>query len=146
MAEYKIFGLYKIIPTKESILRAASYHEYHWLIGEHGEYVDEIYWGNHENLGLFEMQVSGFVDPPELLNSILLSDQAPYMEFYLDPTGSQLITEDDAIESEDRRICFFLHFIDLQKPIKIDQEEVDLPPWSELPERLEPFAHYLPVD
>jgi len=146
MTEFKIIGLYRVVPTKESITQAARYHEYNWLIDEHGEYVDEIYWDNHENLGLLEAQICGSFAPGELLAVISQDDQAPYMEFYLDSTGSRLLSEDDAIETEDRRVCFFLHFVGPAIPLRVDQSELKLPPWSELPERLKPFTHYLPVD
>jgi hypothetical protein len=116
------------------------------LIDEHGEYVDEIHWENHESLGLLEEQIGGAFAPSELLAVMSHGDQAPYMEFYLDSIGSQLLSEDNAIEIEDRRVCFFLHFVDPAIPLRVNQVELKLPPWSELPERLKPFTHYLPVD
>ncbi len=145
MTEFKIVGLYRVVPTKESITQAARYHDYNWLIDENGEYVDEIYSDNHENLGLLEVQIGGSFAPSDLLATISQGDQAPYMEFYLDSTGTRPLSEDDAIETEDRRICFFLHFVEPAIPLRVDQAELKLLPWSELPERLKPFTHYLPV-
>jgi hypothetical protein len=143
--KFKIIGLYRIAPTKKSITQAARYHDYGWLIDDYGEYVEEIYWDNHEDLGLLEAQIRGAFAPRELLALIAQDDQAPYMEFYLDSTGSRLLSPAEAIETEDRRVCFFLHFIDLAKPLRVGKEEIGLPPWSPLPKRLQPFAHYLPV-
>jgi hypothetical protein len=146
VAEFKIIGMYRITPTRKSILHAARYHGYNWLIDEHGEYVDEIHWGNLEDLGLLEAQILGPFAPSELLADTSHGDQAPYMEFYLDSRGSQPLSEDDAIEMKDRRVCFFLHFVDPAMPLRVSLGELKLPPWSELPERLKPFTHYLPVD
>ncbi|MEW5870365.1 MAG: hypothetical protein AB1894_13910 [Chloroflexota bacterium] len=146
MNDLKIIGLYRIVPTMESILRAVQYYDYDWLLDEDGEYEDEIYWENHENLGLLEVQVRGAFSPDELMASISLGDQAPYMEFYLNASGSSLLSDEAINESQDCRACFFLHFVDPAKPLEVARERIALPAWSELPARLEPFAHYLPLD
>ena len=143
----KILGLYRITPTKESIIKAARYHKYDgWLLDDHGEYVDEVYWDNFENLGLLEIQIHGDFKPGDLLADISHEDQVPYLEFYLDSAGSQLLSENGAINTESRHVCFFLHFVDPAKSLCIAKENFSLPHWSELPKRLEPFTHYLPVD
>ena len=144
--EIQIVGFYKILPTEESIVEAARYHEYDWLLDEDGNYTDEINWDNHENLGLVELQVFGNISPPEFYSSISQEDQVPYMEFWLDTEGSCLLTEDEAITKQGRRVCFFLHFIDHSKPLAVSGKKLTCPSCSTLPERLSPFTHYIPVD
>lgn len=145
MATLQVIGVYQITPTYESILEAARYHKCDWLVNEGGEYIDVIYWDDLENLALVEVQIQGWFSSDGLL-SVFQDDQAPYMEFYLDATGTRLLAESEAIEIGNSRLCFFLHFVDTTKPLKVGEDELTLPPTSELPERLRPFTHYLPVD
>ena len=144
-ATLQIVGVYRIAPTYESILEAARYHGYHWLINQEGKYTDEIYWDSLENLALVEVQIQGRFSPDDWL-LVSQNDQAPYMEFYLDDTGTRLLSEKEAIGAGVGRACFFLHFIDTTRSLKVGEGELALPPVSELPERLRPFTHYLPVD
>lgn len=144
--EIKIVGVYKIIPTEESIIEAANYHDYDWLLDEDGNYTDVIDWNNQENLGLVELQFIGDINPADVLNSISQEDQAPYMEFWIDRDGNSLITDEEADTTEGRRACFFLHFVDHTKPLIVAGKDFELPVWSALPERLAPFTHYVPVD
>ncbi len=150
MALFKIIGVYPIKPSIESIVEAVRFHKYNWLLEEDGTYCNEITWDKFENLALIEMQVTGEL-PESLLNSIWLGDrpagsQVPYLEFYLDATGTQLLSVEDAAVTENRRVCFYLHFIDPGKPLNIGPCQVYLPAMTELPQRLAPFAHYLPMD
>jgi hypothetical protein len=144
-SSYRLIGVYKIIPTEESIVKAARYHECDFLLDEAGRYTDEIYWDNHKNLALLEFQVSGSFTMNDLMK-ISQDDQAPYMEYYLDPRGEKCIDENQAIRRDGRRVCFFLHFVDTTKPLIIDQQKIPLTAMQDLPERLIPFTHYLPVD
>jgi len=144
--EVKIVGVYKIIPTDESIINAARYHDYDWLLDEGGNYADEIDWNGHENLGLVELQIIGDISPSDLFNSISHEDRAPYMEFWIDREGKHLIPEEETDTTEGRRACFFLHFVDHKKPLLVAGKDLKLPAWSALPERLTPFIHYVPVD
>ncbi|MHC1783584.1 MAG: hypothetical protein AB9891_12665 [Anaerolineaceae bacterium] len=141
----KVIGIYKIIPNIESIIHAAIYHKFDFLINDQGEYTDEIYWDDLQNLALIEIQVFGEYSPKELLN-IAQNHQAPYLEYYLDPTGHNLLVEADAIKTEGRRLCFFMHFLDISKPLTIGDHEILLPAMASLPKRLEPFTHFVPVD
>ncbi|MGA9397826.1 MAG: hypothetical protein WBV22_06145 [Anaerolineaceae bacterium] len=144
-SNYRLIGVYRIIPNEESIVEAARFHECNFLLDEDGKFVDEISWENHENLALLELQVSGSFTPNDLMK-ITQEDQAPYMEYYLDPTGSKLVDENQAIRRDGRRVCFFMHFLDTTKPIIVDKQIIDLTAMQDLPERLIPFTHYLPVD
>lgn len=144
--EIKIVGVYKINPTEDSIIEAANYHDYDWLLDEDGNYTDEIDWNSHENLGLVELQFIGDIHPADVLNTISQEDQVPYMEFWIDRDGNRLIPEEEADTTEGRRACFFLHFVDHLKLLKVAGKDFKLPAWAALPERLTPFTHYLPVD
>jgi hypothetical protein len=144
MTRIEIVGVYKIVPTIQSIQKAARYHHCDFMLDEQGEYVEPISWNDLENLALVELRIRGKFWPA-VLSSIRQGDQAAYLEFYLDNTGARISDEDEAIESDDRRVCFFLHRIDATKPLIIDQSDIRMPPMSELPKRLEPYAHYLPV-
>jgi hypothetical protein len=146
----KVIGTYKVTPTTESIIQAAKYHKYDWLIDSDGKYVDKIIWENTDNLVLIEIQVSGDI-PPDLPDSISHwningSSQAPYLEYYLDPTGKYLLSEQEAILTDNRRLCFYLHFTDTNEPLNISGTLIKLPDVSELPERLFAFTHYVPPD
>jgi len=77
MTIYQIIGLYPIVPSIESIKEAARFHGYDWLFDEQGNYADTLYWENHENLSLLEMQISGVFTSKELLVQISHGDQAP---------------------------------------------------------------------
>jgi hypothetical protein len=141
----QVIGVYRITPTYESILEAVRYHECHWLIDQDGKYTDQIYWDNCENLALVEVQIQGRFSPDDWL-LVSQNDQAPYMEFYLDDTGTQPLSEKDALGACFCRACFFLHFVDTTRSLKFGEDKLSLPPMSALPERLRPFTHYLPVD
>ncbi len=145
MAQYKLIGVYSIRPTLESISAAARYHNHTWLLDEDGLFTELIVWEKLTNLGLVELQVLGAFSPVELAH-ISQNDQSPYLEFYLDPTGMTLLSEADAIAASDRRVCFFMHFIDTATPLLLQAQTIDLGPMTELPARLAPYAHYVPVD
>lgn len=144
--EINVLGVYRVLPTEESITEAARYHDYDWLLDEDQKYTDEIDWSNHDNLGLVELQVFGDISPADLFNSISQEDQVPYMEFWTDSGGCSLISEEESVTTEGRRACFFLHFVDHTKPLIVSEKQLKLPSWSALPERLTPYTHYLPVD
>ena len=78
-------------------------------------------------------------------------DQAPYLEFYLDETGTEKIAYEKAVSMEVRRISFFLHSVDVSQPLNIKQgkkvvQTLSLPQITKLPERLMPFCFYIPYD
>jgi hypothetical protein len=106
---------------------------------------EEIVWDNFKNLGLLEFQVFGNYSPIDL-NSISQNDQSPYLEFYLDPTGTKCIPEQEAVSIEGRRVCFFLHFVDISTPLRVLNQTLILPAISNLPGRLVQYTHYVPVD
>jgi hypothetical protein len=153
MATFQIIGVYKITPTVESIIQAVKFHKYEWLLDENDQFADTLDWENFENLSLIEMQVSGDFNP-SLLQAISQrhpddidgSEQVPYLEYYLDPSGKKLLSEEEAISVDHRRVCFFLHFTDTNLSLKLGETLIELPPIAELPERLIEFTHYVPPD
>ncbi len=145
MAQYKLIGVYRISPTLESISAAARYHNHAWLLDDDGRFTEPIVWENLTNLGLLELQAFGEFSPIELAY-ISQNDQSPYLEFYLDASGTALLAEADAITTGDRRVCFFLHFVDTSTPLLLQAQTIELGPMTELPARLVPYAHYVPVD
>ena len=71
---------------------------------------------------------------------------APYFEYYLDSFGKNLLSEQEAIATDNRRVCFFLHFTETNQPLKVGEILIELPSISELPERLIQFTNYVPSD
>lgn len=145
MGKFNLIGLYKINPTVETLIRAAKFHRYEWLVTNDNKFGDKINWTEFENLGLLEFQVFGEYSPADL-SKIRQDDQAPYLEFHLDPSGVELLDEKEAVKTDGRRVCFFLHFVDLSIPLLIGEEKIILLSMSQLPDRLIPFTHYIPVD
>jgi len=145
--EFLLIGLYRIVPTLESISVAARYHcGYDHVLDESGVWKEEVPWDQFQDLGLVELEIRGR-HAREHIDSISHGDQAAYDEFYLDGSGANLIPEEEAFAiSEPRRVCFFLHFINPNWPLKIYGVKFKLPSFAELPERLKPLTHYLPVD
>ena len=153
MTIFQIIGVYKITPTVESIIQAVKFHEYEWLLDENSEFTDLLDWQDFEKLSLIEMQVSGDFNP-KLLQTISQnyygaihgSDQVPYLEYYLDASGQNLLSEEEAFSTNHRRVCFFLHFTDTNLPLRVGETLIELPSMVELPERLIEFTHYVPPD
>ncbi|SRR6266496_3214700 len=153
MTTFQIIGVYKIVPTVKSIIQAVKFQKYDWLLNGNGEFAGTIYSENFRNLSLIEVQVSGDFNP-SLLQAISQrhpvdkngGEQAPYLEYYLDSSGTNFLSENEAMSSENRRVCFFLHFTDTSLPLKVGQALIELPLVSELPERLVEFTNYVPSD
>jgi hypothetical protein len=68
--------------------------------------------------------------------------QVPYMEHILNSSGDEILADDlDApnmpeLWKTDMRLAFFLHYVDVSKPLKTPFGNVRLPAESELPIRL----------
>jgi hypothetical protein len=101
--------------------------------------------------------VSTGVAPPELDIGAFTQEQpgeprenwqAPWLERYLDPDGARVLTEafDPPPEGlTSTRVVFFMHFLDLDRPLLTPEGPVDLPAPTELPDRLA-AVEYEPVD
>jgi hypothetical protein len=126
MTTFEVVGMYRITPTVESITAAVQYHGDEFLLDELGNYVDEIPWEDLTDLGLAEVEI-----------------QRPFS--LEDASGTRLLPEKEAMEEVGRRLCFFLHFVDASKPLRVGDASLELPEMSELPTRLVPFTHYEPV-
>ena len=66
MATFNLVGLYEIIPSQQSLILAAKFHGYDWLLNKDGNYEEEIDWNEFKNLGLVEAQVFGDYSPGDM--------------------------------------------------------------------------------
>jgi hypothetical protein len=68
--------------------------------------------------------------------------QAPYSEHVLSAAGDEALTEEFGAADKpdlwkgDMRLAFFFHYLDLERPLLTPFGPVQLPPASELPDRL----------
>lgn len=144
-SSYQIVGAYKIVPTMASILEAIRFHQYDSILDEQGRFSDKIYRGNFRDLVLIETQVLGYFTISDL-ELISQNDQVPYMEFFLDESGQLLLSDEEVIKARNPRVCFFLHFVEQKQPITFGIQPLEIPQVNSLPERLQSFTHYIPVD
>ncbi len=160
MANYKIIGTYKIEISCQSLALAVQHYGWadDWLT-ESGGLKEEIWlWYMNERaeekdtIALVEANITGEYSENELLGVTHGPlEQAPYLEFYLDETGTEKIPYEKAVAITSRRICFFLHFVDVSQPVIIKQgkkivQSLQLLPIEELPERIKPHCFYIPYD
>ncbi len=129
----------------ESMSAAAKYYGYDWLMDSQGRFQEAVESNTFENLALLEFQVMGAFSPREL-EGISQGEQAPYLEAFLDVSGTKRLSEKEAIQTDGRRVCFFLHFLDIHQPIWVGHHGIELQAMSELPERLLGLVPYLPPD
>jgi hypothetical protein len=68
--------------------------------------------------------------------------QVPYSEYVLSPLGDEVLTEEFGAADKpglwkgDMRMTFFFHYLDPEQPLLTPFGPVELPPESELPDRL----------
>jgi hypothetical protein len=74
------------------------------------------------------------------------SEQAAYMESYLSPDGTTVISEYDRPPGDSLRVDFFLHFYDPARPLNTSYGVVSAPRAVAMPERLRKILRYEPVD
>lgn len=129
----------------ESLSVAAKYYHYDWLIDSQGRYKAKVDWNAFQNLCLLEFEVRGEFSPSEL-EEITQGDQAPYLEAYLDTSGTRRLSEDEAIQTDGRRVCFFMHFLEIGLPIRVAGEAIEVKSIGELPDRLAGMIPYVPPD
>lgn len=142
---YRLIGVYKIRPTRASVNEAIHYHKQDFLLNEQGEFKERLRRADLEGLVLVETQVMGYFVPDDL-DAMSQGDQVPYLEYFLDASGRKILTVKEASETVNPRVCFFLHFADINQPLKMGSQYLTLTPFKRLPKRLKPFTHYLPVD
>ena len=142
---FEIIGIYPIHVTQDSINEAIKYHMFDWMADEHWHYILPIRWHAFENLVLVELQWSGKLKK-ENLKTIYHQFEVPYMPFYLSTDGTEFLNEEQAKQTDNRRTCFFLHGFDITQPIIIGKKNIKVAALSELPYRLKPFTHYVPVE
>lgn len=144
-SQIDIIGVYPITPNHDSIIRAINYHEYTWLLNEDHQLKKKINFENYHGLSLIEILVQGSL-ATSIVESISQQNQAPYLEFYFDPSGMFILEEDQLEKCSNFRLCFFIHFVDVNSPININNQSYVLPSISDLPSRLKPYVHYVPID
>jgi len=160
MANYKIKGTYKVEISRQSLALAVQYYGWadDWLT-ETGELKEEIWlWymndraEEKDTIALIEAHIMGAYSDNEL-NGFRHgpTEQAPYLEFYLDETGTEKLSYEKAVAKISRRFCFFLHFVDISQPILITQgkkivQSLQLLAIEELPERIKSLCFYIPYD
>ena len=108
LSKVELIGVYPIHVTQDSINEAIKYHLFDWMADDQWNYTLPIHWDAFENLVLVELQLSGKLTK-ESLNGIYHKFEVPYMPFYLSSDGSELLDETQAIKTNNRRFCFFLH-------------------------------------
>ncbi len=144
MAAFRLVAAYHVRPTKASIIAAAKYHGFTWLLDDRGELRPDVPTRNMNRVALLEFEVFGAYSPAEV-SSITYGDQRPYLEFYLDPSGTRDLEEREAVQMDGRRLCFFVHAVEPSRTLRVADRKIDLPPLTELPARLVPFTHYAPA-
>jgi hypothetical protein len=144
-SKVELIGVYPIHVTRDSINKAVIYHLFDWMIDDMGNYNLPIDWNMFENLVLVELQWAGKFTT-ERLKGVLHQFEVPYMPFFLSTDGECLLNEESAMQASDRRICFFLHKFKITEPIVIGKKTIKVNTLSELPLRLKPFTHYVPVE
>jgi len=161
MASFDVIGVYKVEVTRESITAAAKH--YPWanneIVPETGE-LREDFWQvyleeqaeDKDKIFLVEVDIRGEYSVEDLNGfSHGPLEQAPWLEFYLDETGTNEISYEQAVSMDHRRVCFFMHFVEVDQPINILQgkkvvHRLPLPAITQLPERLQPLCFYFPYD
>ena len=160
----ELVGAYRMKPTRKQMGQAALFFGYDYLVTKAGLIrANEVSQHDLQDLALIELAVSGEVSVRDFICRTFNSEQVAYLEFFLSEDGEELLyhpTRDDslsrlpsmksAFESvvnmiEPRRICFFLHFVSPGTSIRHRGTNLTVAEMLDLPSRLEPFAHYIPV-
>ena len=156
----QLIGVYPVYPTHQTLVEAVLYYG--------GSLSDvqkvRLNCDKHHGLCLLELEVDGLFSVNSIEHHTRRTVQVPYLEFYLDATGKNLIYQpkkhnklrtfdslrksfEDVLKSTSkRRLCFFIHFLNSANPLFVDNIGLLIPEKSVLPERLIPFTHYVPVD
>lgn len=109
-------------------------------------YDAEIFRDNMEALHVIEIEADRPITRPDI--DLFTQDaekgmmsQVPYMEVWLDDAGRP-IESDRLRPQETNRVAFYLHFVELDKPLYGAWGRMELPAPSDLPERLQQFIAY----
>jgi hypothetical protein len=144
----KVLGAYRLIPTKQLFDNA-------WETKYGGQHLPREEKGRAEQA--LREELSSIVLLEILINNIDAnfyisafgqedSDQAPYMEVYLNEDGTEVISDLHQPETDTLRIAFYLHYFDAQKKLESCYGPIDVPPIKEIPDRLKNLVPYEPVD
>jgi hypothetical protein len=157
---FEIIGAYKYPrPTRSHLVDSAKYYGYGSLVNAKNEYAEPISWENMKYLGLVEARASRGFSIDDVSYTVMDTEQAPYLEYYLHAEEDELIWDPSAkIGSADSlpkefRVCFVLHFLhpDLgsvfRRPtIRCRDSEHVLMRVLSMPSQLKALTHYVPVD
>jgi hypothetical protein len=160
----ELVGAYRMEPTRKQMGQAALFFGYDYLVTKTGLIrANEVSQYDLQDLALIELAVCGEVSVRDFVCRTNKSEQVAYLEFYLSADGEELLyhpTRDDSLSQlpsmksafeavikmeEPRRICFFLHFVSSGTTIRHKGTSLTVVELLDLPSRLEPFAHYIPV-
>ncbi len=139
--ECRIVGIYPIEMTQRELRQIVDRNP------DFTVYTFDYLWSLYEGLYVFEIRVSdsgrisSFIDAITQDNS---EDQAPYLEAYFDKEGESEIQQPSDDSTEPCRLCFFLHFVDLESNLKIADQLLPLPMPTPLPTRLAQRMIYEP--
>jgi hypothetical protein len=157
-----LVGAYRVLVSPRSLADAARFLGYEYLLKADGTFKMEDYAGRSLNdIALLELAVEGPLAVDEIRMGKGASAQVPYLEFYLSPSGNELLFHPTAnrnlpqgmrqrlaarASAEPRRTCFFLHRVQPGANVHVGQERFAIGGFDFLPPRLMRFAHYIPVD
>jgi hypothetical protein len=157
-----LVGAYRVLISPRSLADAARFLGYEYLLKSDGTFRMEDYAARALNdIALVELAAEGPLTVDEIRMGKGGSAQVPYLEFYLSPSGHELLFHPTAngklpqavrqrlaarASAEPRRICFFLHRVQPGVKMDVAQQRFTLGPLDFLPPRLARFAHYIPVD
>jgi len=160
----ELVGAYRIKPTRKQMGQSALFFGYDYLVTKAGLMrANEVSQFDLQDLALIELAIYGEVAVRDFMCQTLNSEQVAYLEFYLSEDGEELLyhpTRDDSLSQlpsmksafesvvnmkEPRRICFFLHFVSPGTTIRHRGTTLTVTDLLDLPSRLEPFTHYIPV-
>src|SRR5262249_25389176 len=129
-----LVGAYRVLISARSLADAARFLGCEYLLRADGTFkMEECPTRALNDIALIELAVDGPLSLDEIRMGKGASAQVPYLEFYLSPSGNELLFHPTANRSlpptmrqrlaakanaEPRRICFFLHRV--QPGVKMD--------------------------
>lgn len=156
-----LIGAYRVLVSPRSLADAARFLGYEYLLKADGSFKMENYAARGLNgIALIELAVEGKLDVDEIHMGKGAAAQVPYLEFYLSPSGNELLFHPTAnrnlppglrqtlavrVSAEPRHMCFFLHRVQPGAQMDVGQQRFTIGTLDFLPPRLVRFAHYIPV-
>lgn len=139
--ECRIIGVYPVSMTKQELRQIVKRNPHFTVL------TFDYLWGLYEKLYLFEVWVSDSGTIDSFINEITQDNeegQAPYLEAYFDQDGLLIIQRPSEGSIEPCRLCFFLHYVDLDSNLDIADQLLPLPAPTPIPPRLASCMTYEP--